>query len=147
MTRTLAGTVAVLAVASALGLARPAAAQYGPQPGYRPPPSRPYPQQPGPYGYGYNDAAYERGRVDGYQEGLEDARGRDRYDPRRNRRYRSADRGYRGWYGPKEHFRNAYRQGFLDGYHHGYREAWRYHGPRPRPGWQSGGWIGFGWRF
>ena len=147
MTRTVAGAVAVLAVASALGFARPAAAQYGPQPGYRPPLPRPYPQQPAPYGYGYDEGAYAHGRADGYEQGFEDARDRDAYDPRRNRRYRSADRGYHGWYGPKEYFRQAYRQGFLDGYERGYRDGRRYRGPRPGPGARGGGWFGFGWRY
>ena len=147
MSRNIVWTLAVLALAGTLGT-RPAAAQYGPQSGYRPPPPRPNHQQPVPYGYGYgsHDPAYERGLTDGYDVGRDDARDRDRYDPRRNRRYRSGDSGYRGWYGPREYYRNSYREGFLAGYDRGYRDAWRRGGPNGR-GWRGGGWIGFGWRY
>jgi hypothetical protein len=148
MTRNVAWTIVVLTLAGTMAFARPASAQYGPQPGYRPPASRTTPNQPAPYGHGYgdDDPAYERGLNDGYDAGLEDARDRDRYDPRRHRRYRSGDSGYRGWYGPREYYRNSYRQGFLSGYERGYRDAAR-RGARPGYGWRGGGWIGFGWRF
>ena len=47
-------------VRPSLGLARPATAQYGPQPGYRPSAPRTTPHDSAPYGYGrgYNDPAY-----------------------------------------------------------------------------------------
>jgi hypothetical protein len=148
MSRNLVWTLGVLALAGTLTVAQPAAAQSGPQPGYRPPVPRTTPYEPAPYGRGrgYNDPAYERGVADGYDEGFDDARDRDRYDPRRNRRYRSGDSGYRGWYGPREYYRNNYRQGFLAGYERGYRDAAR-HVRRDQHGSRGGGWIGFGWRY
>lgn len=148
MSRNIGWTIAVLALAGTLAVAQPAAAQYGPQPGYRPSAPRTTPHQPAPYGYGYgyNDPAYERGVADGYDAGFDDARDRDRYDPRRQRRYRSGDNGYRGWYGPKGYYRNNYRQGFLAGYERGYRDAARRTG-RDGYGRRGGGWIGFGLRF
>ncbi len=147
MRRNIVWTLVVPALAAALAVAEPAAAQYGPQPDYRSPAPRNSPQ-PAPYGYGYgyNDPAYERGLADGYDAGIDDARDRDRYEPRRHRRYRSGDNGYRGWYGPRDYYRNSYRQGFLAGYERGYRDAWRRVGPW-RDGRRGGGWIGFGWRF
>jgi len=148
MSRNIVWTLAVLALVGTLAVAQPAVAQYGPQPGYRPSAPRTAPQQPAPRGrgYGYNDPAYERGVADGYDAGFEDARDRDRYDPRRSRRYRSGDSGYRGWYGPREYYRNAYRDGFLAGYERGYRDAAR-RGGRNGYGWRGGVSIGFGWRF
>lgn len=136
--------VAVLAVVGTASVASPALAQHGPPRASRPSQSRPYsgyPQQP--YGYDRRDAAFERGWADGYERGFDAARGRDRYDPLRHRWYRSGDRGYGGWYGPRDWYRDNYRLGFHDGYERGYREGRMRRGGRG----QVGGWIGFGWRF
>lgn len=76
-------------------------------------------------GGGYYDVAYERGLDDGYQRGLDAARDGDRFDPRRERWYRSADRGYSRRYGSREEYRQLYRDGFMRGYEQGYRDGRR----------------------
>jgi hypothetical protein len=55
-----------------------------------------YPNYPGSRGgyRGNSDAAYSRGYEDGYRQGLDAARDGNRYDVRRERWYRSAERGY-----------------------------------------------------
>ena len=62
------------------------------------PPSAQYPGRPGGYGgyngYGAREYALNRGYNDGYEQGFEAARDRDRFDPRRERWYRDAERGY-----------------------------------------------------
>lgn len=76
---------------------------------------------PGGYGgYGYS-AAYDNGRNDGYEKGVEDARKNRSFDPLRHKWYRSGDHDYRGQYGPKEQYRDVYRRGFQEGYERGYR--------------------------
>lgn len=70
-----------------------------------------------------SSAGYRVGYEDGRDKGREDARDRDRYDPTRHGRYRSADHRYEREYGPKEFYRDAYRQGFVQGY----REAYASH--------------------
>jgi hypothetical protein len=104
----------------------------GPQ--YPPPP---YAGRPGPDGYGGHqgyrarDYALNRGFNDGYEQGFEAARDRDRFDPRRERWYRDAERGYdRDYRMSRNEYRDVYRRGFLDGYESGYRDAQR--------GWRSG---------
>jgi flagellar biosynthesis/type III secretory pathway protein FliH len=93
---------------------------YGRYPGYDPRDRR------GGYGYG---EAVERGLREGYQKGREDARDRDRYDPRRHKWYREGDRGYDRRDGSRERYKDAYREAFLRGYAQGYREhsrgGWR----------------------
>ena len=74
------------------------------------------------YGYGYSEGA-ERGFRDGYEKGREDARDRDRFDPRRHKWYRQGDRGYDRNDGPREYYKRAYREAFLQGYDRGYREG------------------------
>jgi hypothetical protein len=71
-------------------------------------------------------AGFQTGLDDGYEAGVNDARGRRRYDPISERRYRSADHRYDRRYGPKELYKNAYREGFKDGYERGYRDGRRY---------------------
>ena len=73
----------------------------------------------------YREPASARGYADGYEEGLRDARDRDRYDPVRSRDYREADQGYYREYGPRDAYRNNYRFGFRQGYDTGYREGRR----------------------
>jgi hypothetical protein len=67
------------------------------------------------------EPAAARGYADGYEEGLRDARDRDRYDPVRSRDYREADQGYYRDYGSRDAYRNNYRLGFRQGYDEGYR--------------------------
>jgi hypothetical protein len=105
----------------------------GPQ--YPPPP--PYQGRPGPgsYGghreYGGREYALNRGFNDGYEQGFEAARDRDRFDPRRERWYRDAERGYdRDYRMSRGEYRDVYRRGFIDGYETGYRDAQR--------GWRGG---------
>jgi hypothetical protein len=100
----------------------------GPQ--YPPPP--PYPGNAGLRGYdtrrgfGGREYALNRGFNDGYEQGFDAARDRDRYDPRRERWYRDAGRGYdRGYRMPRNEYRDTYRRGFLEGYESGYRDAQR----------------------
>ena len=85
------------------------------------PDNYPYPSRGGVY-RGV-DIAYERGLEDGYQRGRDAARDRDRFDPRRERWYRSADRGYDRRYGPRNQYRQVYRDAFVRGYEQGYREG------------------------
>jgi hypothetical protein len=89
-----------------------------------------YPNYPrgGVYrGGGYYDEAYRRGLDDGYARGFEAARDGDRFNPRGERWYRSADRGYNSRWGRRNEYRQAYRDAFVRGYDQGYREG-RYRG-------------------
>jgi hypothetical protein len=100
----------------------------GPQ--YPPPPpttGRDGPRGYGSYrGYGGREYALNRGFNDGYEQGFEAARGRDRYDPRRERWYRDGERGYeRDYRMSRGEYRDIYRRGFLEGYEAGYRDAHR----------------------
>jgi len=81
------------------------------------------------------DLAFRSGLSDGYEEGYEDARKRHRFDPVREGRYRSANRGYDRRYGPKELWQNRYRDGFRRGYEDGYNDARRYLRPTGRGWW------------
>jgi hypothetical protein len=88
--------------------------------------------------YGYPDVAFEYGYADGFEKGSEDAWDRDRYDPTRHRRYRSATHGYEREYGPKEIYKREYREAFARGYTEGYRMNARWAGrgrDRVRRGW------------
>jgi hypothetical protein len=82
----------------------------------------------GDRGYGYPQgrdqryvSAFDNGRRDGFEKGQEDARDRDRYDPRRHKWYRNAERGYQSAYGSRDRYRDEYRRGFIAGYEQGYR--------------------------
>ena len=102
------------------------------------PPQARYPEQRSPASrrpvqgwYGGREVALNRGVNDGYEQGFEAARHRDRYDPSRERWYRDATRGYdRDYRMAREDYRDIYRRGFLEGYEAGYRDALR--------GWQRG---------
>lgn len=77
-------------------------------------------------GYGgrvYADPAMARGFEDGYRQGRDDARSRQRFDPVRARDYRAGDRGYDRRYGSRDNWKIAYRQAFREGYERGYREV------------------------
>ncbi len=82
-----------------------------------------YPGNPGRYGY---SPAFQNGRNDGYEKGVEDARKNRSFDPLRHKWYRSGDHEYRGEYGPKDSYRDIYRRGFQEGYDLGYRGGGRY---------------------
>lgn len=72
------------------------------------------------------DLAYRNGEEDGYKEGLKDGEKGDRFDPVREKRYRSADHGYDKRYGPKELYKDRYREGYRRGYQFGYQDGRRY---------------------
>jgi hypothetical protein len=86
-----------------------------------------YRQYPYPDGYGRDrysstNVAGENGYRDGVKKGREDSRDHDRYNPNRHGWFKSADRGYNKHLGPKDWYRNEYREAFLSGYAQGYRE-------------------------
>jgi hypothetical protein len=76
-------------------------------------------------GYGYRSPAFDKGYSDGYEKGLDDGRDRDRFDPVRQKWYRSGDRGYERSYGSKDAYRNQYRDAFRQGYERGYQDGGR----------------------
>ena len=74
---------------------------------------------------GYQEAATARGYSDGFEDGLNDGRRGNRYDPVDSRDYRDGDNGYSGAYGSRDAYRNNYRAGFRQGYEDGYRDGSR----------------------
>ena len=96
----------------------------------------------GGYGNGgYYSPAWDKGRADGYEKGLDDGRDGDRFDPIGEKWYRQGDRGYNSRYGSRDAYKNAYRQAFRQGYEQGYRDGQggygRYGSQYPN---RSGGW-------
>lgn len=75
---------------------------------------------------GRYDLAYNTGENDGYKEGLKDGEKGARFDPVREKKYRSADSGYDKRYGSKEAYKDRYRDGYRQGYELGYQEGRRY---------------------
>lgn len=75
----------------------------------------------GRYG-GFTNAAAERGFRDGYAQGRDDARDRDRFDPVRAKKYRDGDDGYDRRFGSRDDWKREYRAAFRQGYERGYRE-------------------------
>lgn len=73
----------------------------------------------------YQDPASASGYDAGYDLGMVDGRGGQRYDPVRHRDYRDADRGYKKSYGSQDGYKNNFRAGFRQGYEEGYREGAR----------------------
>ncbi len=71
------------------------------------------------------DYASRTGYRDGFDAGVSDGRrGRDGYEPRSYRRFRSADHGYRrDLHVARDFYADHYRRGFLSGYDAGYREG------------------------
>jgi hypothetical protein len=63
-------------------------------------------------------AAFDTGYRDGLRQGRADGRDGDRFDPRGQREYRTADNGRWG-----SRYDDEYRQGFASGYERGYRDA------------------------
>jgi flagellar biosynthesis/type III secretory pathway protein FliH len=74
---------------------------------------------------GYREAAAARGYSDGFEDGLNDGRRGNRYDPVDSRDYRDGDNGYSRSYGSRDAYRNNYRAGFRQGYEEGYRDGSR----------------------
>jgi flagellar biosynthesis/type III secretory pathway protein FliH len=78
-----------------------------------------------PRGAAYGPA-FQAGRADGYEKGVEDAGKRRSFDVLRHKWYREGDRHYEGRYGSRDQYKDVYREGFKDGYERGYREGrWR----------------------
>jgi hypothetical protein len=69
-----------------------------------------------------NSQAGRIGYEDGFNQGREDARDGDRYDPIRASRYRDGDRGYDRRYGSVNIYKRDYRAAFQQGYEQGYRQ-------------------------
>ena len=69
----------------------------------------------------YEEPAYARGYAAGREQGLKDARSRERYDPVASAEYRGGDRGYESSYGSRDAYKSNYRAGFRQGYEDGYR--------------------------
>ena len=81
------------------------------------------------YGYGGNGRgggrdierrAYDYGYREGLQEGQNDARDRQRFDPVRAKRYRDGDHDYDNRYGSRDVYKREYRSAFEQGYREGY---------------------------
>jgi hypothetical protein len=76
------------------------------------------------YGRQYRDTfrhGYDRGFQEGLREGEKDARKRQRFSYWDEGRYRDADRGYKGWMGPRREYASGYQRGFEEGYRRAYR--------------------------
>jgi len=91
-----------------------------------------------PYGRDYRDTrpwsrhdgadriALDNGYRVGYEKGIEDARSRRGFDPRRHRAFRNADFGYERRYATsRDRYEDVFRRGFLSGYETGFRDAMR----------------------
>lgn len=76
------------------------------------------------HGYGHGSEAYrvgyDRGYRDGFERGARDADHHRGFDFDHDKRYRCADAGYHGHYGPK----SVYQSGYRRGYELAYREAY-----------------------
>jgi hypothetical protein len=70
----------------------------------------------------YVSAAAQNGFRDGLEQGREDGRDGDRYDPVRASRYRSGDNDYDRRDGSLDEYKRDYRAAFQQGYDQGYRE-------------------------
>jgi hypothetical protein len=84
------------------------------------------------------DLAFNNGFDDGYEAGLRDARKGDRFDPIREKRYRSGDHGYDRRYGAKDLYKNRYRDAFRRGYADGSQDGRRYDRGGPPRWWPFG---------
>jgi hypothetical protein len=82
--------------------------------------------------YGYSrggpsaNLAFDTGYNDGYVEGLNDGRKRHTNEPYAESRYKDADHGYVRSYGPRDEYKENYRQAFAQGYERGFTDGWRY---------------------
>jgi hypothetical protein len=84
------------------------------------------------YGYGYGRRAadtqrygYERGRSEGAKDGFHDGERGRRYELYREDDYRDADKGYKGWMGPRWEYARGYQRGYEQGYRQGYDQGRR----------------------
>jgi hypothetical protein len=95
-----------------------------------------YPPRQGPSGYPppvyspggrgpYGSPAAQNGYRDGYQQGLDDRRDGDRFDPVRATRYREGDHDYNSRYGSRDDYKREYRAAFQQGYSDGYYQRRR----------------------
>jgi hypothetical protein len=75
--------------------------------------------------YGPSDVAFQVGYRDGSIQGQKDRRKHKDFRPEKNDRYEDADHGYTHDYGRKQDYKREYREGFLAGYEHGYRNIER----------------------
>jgi len=73
----------------------------------------------------YASPAAQIGYRDGVEAGRDDARGRQRNDPRRSKRYRNGDHEYNARYGSLDQYKQEYRAAFQQGYEEGYRDVRR----------------------
>ena len=78
------------------------------------------------YGYSYGRRpvdtqryGFDRGRDEGARDGFKDGERGRRFELYREGDYRDADKGYKGWMGP----RWEYARGYQSGYQQGYRQA------------------------
>jgi hypothetical protein len=108
-----------LALAAGVALASPACAARIYDTGY------PRGAYPPPVARGIT-RAQEVGYRDGMDAGRDDARHRERFDPVRARRYRSADHDYDRRYGSRDEYAREYRAAFERGYRDGYDRSRRY---------------------
>jgi len=69
--------------------------------------------------------AAQNGYRDGFEAGRSDARDRNRYDPRRVKRYREGDQGYDRSYGNRDDYKRDYRSSFEQGYRDGFNGGTR----------------------
>lgn len=76
---------------------------------------------------GLNQRARQQGFADGVRKGLEDAR-EGHNNPTGTSEYKRATNGYNSYYGNKELYKQAYREGFLRGFNEGQS---RYYNNRP----------------
>ncbi len=67
-------------------------------------------------GNGYFDVAFETGDRDGMEAAGSDWRKHKGYRPEKHDNYEDASHGYQKSYGPKNLYKQRYRQGFLRGY-------------------------------
>lgn len=73
----------------------------------------------------YGTPAAQNGYRDGLEQGRDDARDHDRFDPTGAKRYREGDHDYHDRYGSREEYKREYRAAFQQGYDEGYRTARR----------------------
>ena len=71
-------------------------------------------------GNGYPDVAYDIGYRDGLEAARSDWRKHKDYRPEKHDNYEDASHGYHDSYGPKNAYKERYRQGFLRGYNDAY---------------------------
>jgi len=115
-------TSVVLATALSLGAVEETRADVRVAVGIRIGPDHPdYRYYRGTFRYGF-----DRGFDEGLREGERDARRHERFEFRDEGRFRDADRGYKGWMGPRFQYERGYRSGFADGYARAYRRFARY---------------------